>query len=129
MLEKCQRFKPSWAQGVAFFSSTEFWQFQIQAEPRSDGRKGRYNGKYMFTGKKTEDIKPFEHLLLTCHCSDTLDPYFFFPTSLKVDGRNASNGIALCVREYRCKEPYENQEKCRGRLKFFFTILFLENHA
>uniref|UniRef100_A0AC35GXK5 Ovule protein n=1 Tax=Panagrolaimus sp. PS1159 TaxID=55785 RepID=A0AC35GXK5_9BILA len=83
-------------QGVAFFSSTEFLQVEILFYYVNG--TGNITSSYLFFGKESSDIQPFEHLFLTCHCSNTSEPYFFFPTSLKVNGRNASNGIALCVR-------------------------------
>uniref|UniRef100_A0A914PQX6 Uncharacterized protein n=1 Tax=Panagrolaimus davidi TaxID=227884 RepID=A0A914PQX6_9BILA len=106
MLEKCNPFERWTIQGVTFFSSTEFWQFVIEVEDPTVNQLGIIDPTinqphYKFLRRKTENIQPFEHLFLTCHCSDTKEAYFFFPASLKVDGRNASNGIALCVRSYK----------------------------
>uniref|UniRef100_A0AC35FM93 Uncharacterized protein n=1 Tax=Panagrolaimus sp. PS1159 TaxID=55785 RepID=A0AC35FM93_9BILA len=110
-------------QGVAFFSSTEFWQAEIKYY---FGPANVILHSIMLLGKETKksDTPPFVHLFLTCHCSNTSEPYFFFPTSLKVNGRNVSNGIALCVQShdliinYKCLEnngqgcsPYEQYYK------------------
>uniref|UniRef100_A0A914QY70 Uncharacterized protein n=1 Tax=Panagrolaimus davidi TaxID=227884 RepID=A0A914QY70_9BILA len=104
MLQECESptidggkpFESPTVQGVAFFSSTVFWQLVIEVKFESLF----YVPYYKFIGNNnTEDINVFEHLFLTCLCSDApeKEKYFFFPASLKVNG-NVSNGIALCVR-------------------------------
>uniref|UniRef100_A0A914PDU5 Uncharacterized protein n=1 Tax=Panagrolaimus davidi TaxID=227884 RepID=A0A914PDU5_9BILA len=112
MLEKCNPFDISTIQGVAFFSSTEFWQFVIEVESPTGTQRDFYPQNYKFLSRRTEDIQPFEHLFLTCYCSNATEKYFFFPASLKVND-NFSNGIALCVRSQdRCSAATENRPIC-----------------
>uniref|UniRef100_A0AC34F7I6 Uncharacterized protein n=1 Tax=Panagrolaimus sp. ES5 TaxID=591445 RepID=A0AC34F7I6_9BILA len=65
-----------------------------------------------------EYAEPLEHLLLTCHCTNSTEDYFYFSASLKIND-TVSNGIAVCVRAHKLVSSIYSES---GYVQYFKRI-------
>ena len=68
--------------------------------------------------KKTPSLL---HLLLTCHCTNTNEKYFYFPTSSEFNNKKTT-GIALCIRD--SDHEYSGESRKRNQKDLYYLMAY-----